>query len=79
MYDSVFFLISGELDKPINTEEAHLRAIWRELGVGKNGYLTVKELSKVCQHIGMQDMDGDVSIISDRFVSKNLIPRFFQQ
>ena len=57
----------GEVHKHINTEEHHLRAIWRELGVGKTGYLTIKELSTVCQHIGMQDMDGDVRKNSDGF------------
>ena len=58
----VYLFILGELEKT-NKEEAHLRSIWRELGVGHNGYLTLKELSKVCQHIGMNDMDGDVSHI----------------
>ena len=43
------------------SEEEHLREIWRELGVGVSGYLTVSELSTVCQHIGMEEMNDEVS------------------
>ncbi|XP_074647079.1 uncharacterized protein LOC141903070 isoform X3 [Tubulanus polymorphus] len=40
-----------------NEEEAHLRSIWADLGVGSGGYLTMSELNQVCMHIGMEEMD----------------------
>ena len=43
------------------SEEAHLREIWRELGVGTSGYINVEELARVCDHIGMDEMSDDVS------------------
>ena len=42
------------------SEEEHLRAIWRDLGVGKSGSLTISELAVVCEHIGMEEMDEEV-------------------
>lgn len=44
------------------TEEDELRAIWVTLGVGENGYLTMPELAKVCYHIGLDEMNNDVSM-----------------
>ena len=43
------------------SEEEHLRSIWRELGVGKNGYLSLPELATVCENIGMDEMSEEVS------------------
>ena len=42
------------------SEEEHLKAIWRDLGVGKSGSLTISELAIVCEHIGMEEMDEEV-------------------
>lgn len=47
------------------SEEAHLREIWRELGVGTSGYINVDELARVCDHIGMDEMSDDVSRVVD--------------
>ena len=43
------------------SEEAHLREIWRELGVGTSGYINVDELARVCDHIGMDEMSDEVN------------------
>lgn len=64
-------------------EEEHLRSIWKLLGVGTNGYLSIKELAIVCEHIGMEamddkelrhlfdklDADGDQLVSFDEFLS----------
>ena len=42
-------------------EEKYLRGIWDSLGVGKNGYISIKELKQVCRHIGMEEMTSAVS------------------
>ena len=51
------------------SEEQHLRDIWRELGVGTDGSLTLNELATVCDHIGMEEMNAEVrgqgSVISN--------------
>ncbi|XP_060687697.1 ninein-like protein isoform X2 [Hemiscyllium ocellatum] len=36
--------------------ENHVQAIWDELGVGKNGYLSKEELAAVCSNIGLKDL-----------------------
>ncbi|GCC31197.1 hypothetical protein chiPu_0009654 [Chiloscyllium punctatum] len=36
--------------------ENHVQAIWDELGVGKNGYLSREELPTVCSNIGLKDL-----------------------
>ena len=45
------------------SEEEHLKEIWRELGVGKTGYLTLPELATVCEHIGMDEMNQEVCVL----------------
>ena len=45
----------------LTTEEEYLRGIWNNLGVGKNGYISKKELKQVCRHIGMEEMSSSVS------------------
>ena len=42
------------------SEEQHLRDIWQELGVGQSGSLSLSELSTVCEHIGMEQMNPEV-------------------
>lgn len=42
-----------------NTEQ-YLRSIWDRLGVGQNGYLNIDELHRVCEHIGMCGVNGEV-------------------
>ncbi|GAB1600929.1 hypothetical protein Ahia01_000371100, partial [Argonauta hians] len=34
----------------------HVKEMWKCLGVGQKGFLTVTELGTVCRHIGMEDM-----------------------
>ncbi|XP_064624042.1 ninein-like protein isoform X26 [Lineus longissimus] len=86
------FEAEGQMNKSISamdttmdpmSEEDHLRAIWKELGVGKGGYLTMEELAAVCEHIGMEDMnreelnqlfdnldsDGDGHVSFDEFMN----------
>lgn len=42
-----------------NNEE-YLRSIWNLLGVGKDGYLNVDELMRVCEHIGMIETSDEM-------------------
>ena len=46
------------------TESDQVRAIWEEVGVGSDGFLDINELAVVCEHIGMEDMDRDVSYMA---------------
>ena len=64
-----FILIAGQMNQSIAdmenmldpvSEEEHLKSIWRELRVGKDGYLTMEELAVVCEHIGMDEMNSEV-------------------
>jgi len=41
-------------------EEEYVRDIWRSLGVGRNGYIDITELARVCSHIGMMEMSHQV-------------------
>ncbi|XP_022094689.1 ninein-like protein isoform X2 [Acanthaster planci] len=41
------------------TEADQVQAIWDEVGVGQDGFLDIRELATVCQHIGMEDMDEE--------------------
>ncbi|XP_052276394.1 ninein-like protein isoform X3 [Dreissena polymorpha] len=41
----------------LTEEENYLRDIWTNLGVGKHGYIDIDELARVCNHIGMEEMD----------------------
>ncbi|KAL3873034.1 hypothetical protein ACJMK2_036196 [Sinanodonta woodiana] len=52
-------LVMGEMEKTmdVQSEEEYLRAIWDQLGVGKQGYITLLELGQVCNHIGMEEMN----------------------
>lgn len=36
-----------------------LRQIWDDLGVGESGYINMMQLSEVCEHLGMEEMDDD--------------------
>ena len=54
------------LAQPLSEEE-HLRTIWRELGVGKDGYLDMSELSAVCDNIGMEEMNAQVTTDRDQY------------
>ncbi|XP_052767676.1 ninein-like protein isoform X2 [Mya arenaria] len=42
----------------LTEEESYLRDIWRNLGVGNTGYIDIKELARVCTHIGMEEMNN---------------------
>jgi hypothetical protein len=57
------------MDQPIaDTEPSgedhrhHMRLVWQELGVGREGYLTLEELASVCERIGMEEMNNEVRI-----------------
>ena len=50
--------------QPQDTEDEYLRKIWKQLEVGQNGFLTVAELAKVCEFIGMEEMDDQVRVVS---------------
>ncbi|CAG2159096.1 unnamed protein product [Oppiella nova] len=43
----------------MNTEQ-YLRSIWERLGVGSNGYLNIDDLYRVCEHIGMVDINREI-------------------
>ncbi|XP_070571058.1 ninein-like protein isoform X2 [Ptychodera flava] len=83
------FEAEGQLNTPRSlmevtspTDEVQVKAIWDDVGVGQNGYLDVKELAIVCEHIGMEgmnqeelenlfeklDVDGDKRVSFDEFV-----------
>ncbi|XP_071962450.1 uncharacterized protein [Antedon mediterranea] len=49
----------GQFEIGSPTDEDQVRAIWEEVGVGKDGFLNLKELALVCEHIGMEDMDDE--------------------
>ena len=45
----------------ISTDEVdQLKEIWDELAVGVSGYLDIQELSIVCEHIGMENIEEQV-------------------
>jgi hypothetical protein len=46
--------------EPVDSAESYLRAIWQQLGVGRNGYLTLTELFVVCEHIQLASIDQDL-------------------
>jgi hypothetical protein len=54
------------------TEEQQLKQIWSEVNVGANGFLDKNELSVVCEHIGMEGIDEDVSVA--RFINCTRVP-----
>ncbi|XP_013414596.1 ninein-like protein isoform X3 [Lingula anatina] len=66
------FEAEGQMDQSMSaldpvSEEQHLKAIWRELGVGQMGSLSIHELSTVCEHIGMEEMtDEELSQLFER-------------
>lgn len=40
--------------------DGQVRAVWEELGVGAGGSLNREELSLVCDHIGLKDLQSEV-------------------
>lgn len=40
--------------------ENQVRDIWKELGIGLNGYLNQQELATVCKNIGLEDLSKEV-------------------
>lgn len=63
----LYLLTTGQLNLmmadvgDLTEAEDYLRGIWTNLGVGKNGYIDIAELSRVCSHIGMEQMNDTVS------------------
>lgn len=41
--------------------DGQVRAVWEELGVGAGGSLSRQELSLVCEHIGLKNLQSEVS------------------
>uniref|UniRef100_A0A4W5PBL7 Ninein-like n=1 Tax=Hucho hucho TaxID=62062 RepID=A0A4W5PBL7_9TELE len=39
--------------------DSRIRAVWEELGVGVGGFLNRQELSLVCNHLGLQDLNPE--------------------
>ncbi|XP_038816381.1 ninein-like protein [Salvelinus namaycush] len=39
--------------------DRQMRAVWEELGVGGGGFLNRQELSLVCDHLGLQDLNSE--------------------
>ncbi|XP_064790466.1 ninein-like protein isoform X2 [Oncorhynchus masou masou] len=39
--------------------DSQMRAVWEELGVGVGGFLNRQELSLVCDHLGLQDLNPE--------------------
>ncbi|XP_064788323.1 ninein-like protein isoform X1 [Oncorhynchus masou masou] len=39
--------------------DSQMRAVWEELGVGGGGFLSRQELSLVCDHLGLQDLNSE--------------------
>ena len=64
-------ILPAELSSP--TEEEQLRAIWNEVNVGATGYLDMHELSIVCEHIGMTEMNEQVCLENNVYVTHELI------
>lgn len=50
---------SGAASSESNAEE-YLRSIWRKLDVGKDGFLDIEELYRVCEHIGMLEINDEI-------------------
>ena len=48
----------------LSEEERHLLSIWKELGVGANGSLSLTELHQVCQFLNMGHMNQKVNIFA---------------
>ena len=42
--------------------EAELRAAWKKLGVGSDGFLDKSELAMVCRAVGMEKVADEVYI-----------------
>ena len=51
-------------DLAVEEHRRHIHLVWQELGVGRNGFLTMEELASVCQKIGMEQMNDEVSVFS---------------
>jgi hypothetical protein len=49
-------------------EEECLRAAWKRLGVGKDGFLDRSELALLCECIGMQKVAEEVSVLLKRML-----------
>ncbi|XP_045139467.1 ninein-like protein [Echinops telfairi] len=51
-----------ELSSPsFRTPEIQAQIIWEELGVGSSGFLSMQELTLVCQTIGLQDLEKEAT------------------
>ncbi|XP_067119469.1 ninein-like protein isoform X2 [Centruroides vittatus] len=56
-----------ESDSNLETNpEEYLQGIWKKLGVGKDGYLNLEELARVCERIGMEMSDEVVTQLFEK-------------
>lgn len=65
--------INSHLDVPMESDsnletnpEEYLQGIWKKLGVGKDGYLNLEELARVCERIGMEMSDEVVTQLFEK-------------
>lgn len=42
--------------------DGQVRAVWAELGLGAGGSLNREELSLVCEHIGLKNLQSEVQL-----------------
>jgi Ca2+-binding EF-hand superfamily protein len=45
------------------TGEDYLHSIWKNNGIGQDGYIGLEELNTVCTYIGMEEMNAEVNIL----------------
>ena len=48
----------------LETADSQLKGMLEELGVGAGGFLNKEELSLVCDHLGLQELQSEVWTIS---------------
>ena len=52
----------AEAEPSSEDHRRNMHLVWQELGVGREGYLTLEELASVCERIGMEEMNGEVRV-----------------
>ncbi|XP_022247191.1 ninein-like protein isoform X2 [Limulus polyphemus] len=61
-----FFEMDTTFGSQVRNAEEFLRSIWKKLEVGNDGYLNLEELTRVCEHIGMEMSDDVVAQLFDK-------------
>jgi Ca2+-binding EF-hand superfamily protein len=60
--------VAPSVGRVAQDEEECLRAAWKRLGVGKDGFLDRGELALLCECIGMQKVAEEVSVSLKRML-----------